>query len=178
MLDHVGQVIVQNLQKGAYAPSIISQGQQEVGGSVQSGTSTVMLEISSEVRQGPTEESTKTLESFAEERIMEGNKCGHSGPTETFATSPGDEVSGRGGYLVGSNYSIDAMSGPVEGPGEESALTGTSTVKLEESSRMWHRPAGESTKKELECQWPRRAKQRCAAKGPKASRFGQGTCGA
>ena len=103
---HVGDaavstaVIVQNLQKGAYAPSNISQGQPEVGGSVQSGTSTVMLENSSEVRQGPTEESTRTIESSAEERIMEGNKCGHSGPTETCATSPGDEVSGRGGVFV------------------------------------------------------------------------------
>ena len=85
---------------------------------------------------------------------MEGNKCGHSGPTETFATSPGDEVNGRGGVFVDSNYSIDAKSGPVEGPGEESAHTGTSTVKLEESSRVWHRPAGESTIKNLNANGP------------------------
>ena len=56
---HVGDaavstaVTVQNLQKGACAPSNISQGQPEVGGSVQSGTSIVMLESSSEVRRGP-----------------------------------------------------------------------------------------------------------------------------
>ena len=36
-----------------------------------------MLQSSGEVRQGPTEESTRTIESSAEERIMEGNKCGH-----------------------------------------------------------------------------------------------------
>ena len=147
---HVGDpavstaVIVQNLQKGAYAPSNIPKVSREwggpnpdAGGSVQSGTSTLMLQNCSEVRQGPTEESTRTIENFAEECIMEGNKCGHSGPTKTFATSPGDEGSGRGGVDGDTNYSVHAKSGRVEGPGEESAQSGTSTVELD-SSGVWH----------------------------------------